>query len=168
MSGKQGFDEFVATRSVRLMRTARLLTRNWATAEDLVQDAMTKAWFAWSRVEGDPEAYVRRIIVTTYISHSRRLWRNELPSDDLPEHAGADPYGRSDSRLTMLDALDRLPPRQRAVIVLRYYEDLSDTQISAVMHCSVGTVKSQAAKALAKLRVDDSLTDGTDITRSTA
>ena len=131
------------------MRTARLLTRDWAAAEDLVQEALAKAWFAWRRLHGDPEAYVRRIIVTTYISHARRRWRTELPTDELPEVVGADPYDRANRRIAMWDALGRLPARQRAVIVLRYYEDLSDVQIAETIYTSIGTVKSQAARALA-------------------
>lgn len=165
MAGKDGFDEFVATRSMRFMRTARLLTSNWVAAEGLVQDAMTKAWFAWSRLNDDPEAYVRRIVVTTYISQSRRRWRSELPADGIPDHAGAGPHDRSDSRQAMWLALDRLPPRQKAVIVLRYYEGLPDAQISSILRCSIGTVKSQAAKALAKLRVDDSLIENAEDTK---
>ena len=156
---RDGFNEFVTARTVRLMRTARLLTRDWAAAEDLVQEALAKAWFVWPRLRDDPEAYVRRTIVTTYISQSRRRWRKELPTDELPESPATNPYDHSDRRVVMWRALGRLPVRQRAVIVLRYYEDFTDAQIAETMHTSVGTVKSQAAKALAKLRADDAIAD---------
>ncbi len=159
MDAKDGFAEFVASRTMRLVRTARLLTGDWAAAEDLVQEALAKAWFAWGRLNGDPEPYVRRTVITTYISQSRRRWRHEIPSDDLPEAPRTDPYHDSDQRLALWHALRQLPPRQRAVIVLRYYEDLTDSQIAEVLQCTVGTVKSQAAKALAKLRVHDGVQD---------
>jgi len=164
---RAGFDAFVAERAPRLLRAAHLLTHDWAAAEDLLQEAMTRAWFAWPRLE-EPEPYVRRVIVTTYISQSRRRWRQELPLDRVDGTAGrgdpgrptaprSDPIQRADERDALWRALDRLPPRQRAVVVLRYYEDLPEAEVAGLLRCSVGTVKSQAAKALAKLRADASL-----------
>ncbi|MEU4326045.1 SigE family RNA polymerase sigma factor [Nonomuraea dietziae] len=150
------FPEFVATRSDRLLRTAYLLTHNWATAEDLLQEALTKAWFAWSRVD-DPEPYLRKVIVTTYTSWWRRRWRRELPSDELPEPAAGDATRGFDDRDSLWRVVGQLPARQRAVIVLRFYEDLSVAEAAAVLGCDPGTVKSQTAKALAKLRVDESI-----------
>jgi RNA polymerase sigma-70 factor (sigma-E family) len=156
---RANYYEFVAARSDRLLRTAFMLTRDWATAEDLLQEAMAKAWFAWWRVSGDPEAYVRKIIVTTYITWwRRRRWRAEVPTLELPIEVSADETRSADERDAVWRALGRLPAGQRAVIVLRFYEDLTETKTAEVMGCSVGTVKSQTAKALAKLRVDESIT----------
>jgi RNA polymerase sigma-70 factor (sigma-E family) len=159
MADRSGFDEFVAARSHRLLRTAYMLTHDWASAEDLLQEAMTKAWFAWVRIVGNPEPYVRKIITTSYISQSRHRWRAELPTAGFDDQVGmsADAIGTSDERDALWRALGRLPARQRAVVVLRYYEDLSEADIAEALHCSVGTVKSQAAKALVKLRVDASI-----------
>ncbi|HEX7745299.1 MAG TPA: SigE family RNA polymerase sigma factor [Micromonosporaceae bacterium] len=154
----EGFDDFVVTRSPRLLRTAFLLTRDWALAEDLLQTALARAWEAWRRIEGDPEPYVRRIIVNAYASSWRRKWRGELPTADLPEGSeGADPHGDFDARDQLWRALGRLPRRQRAVLVLRYFEDLSEAEIADVLNCSIGTVKSQASRGLSKLRLDDTL-----------
>jgi len=149
------FDEFVAARSGRLLRTAYLLTHDHALAEDLLQTALTKAWFSWSRIDGQPEPYVRRILVNTYASWWRRKWNGEQPTADLPEApaGAADPDARHD----LWSALARLPRRQRAVVVLRYFEDLTEAETAASLGCSVGTVKSQTSKAFAKLRIDPAL-----------
>ncbi|MFU8870780.1 SigE family RNA polymerase sigma factor [Micromonospora sp. SL4-19] len=154
----EGFDDFVVSRSPRLLRTAYLLTRDWASAEDLLQTALARAWEAWRRIDGDPEPYVRRIIVNAYASSWRRRWRGELPTADLPEVAvEADPHIGLDDRDRLWRALGRLPRRQRAVLVLRYFEDLSEAEIADVLGCSIGTVKSQASRAVAKLRLDETL-----------
>lgn len=158
--GAVSFDAFVAARSQALVRTAYLLTRDHALAEDLVQTALAKAWFHWSRIREDsPEPYVRRILVTTYATWWRRRWNGEIPTADLPEASTA----HGDDRLDLWDAIGRLPRRQRAVIVLRYYEDLSEAETARLMGSTVGTVKSQTAKALAKLRVDPSVTTPADL-----
>jgi RNA polymerase sigma-70 factor (sigma-E family) len=153
------FEEFVAARSAALLRTAYLLTRDHGLAEDLLQTALTKAYLAWSRIDGDPEPYVRRIVVTTFSSWWRRKWRGETPTDELPEH------GRHDDAVgesgDLWAALGRLPVRQRAVVVLRYFEDLTEAQTADLLGISTGTVKSQTSKALAKLRIDPSLADDT-------
>lgn len=154
MADRGIFQDFVVTRSDRLLRTAYLLTRDWATAEDLLQESLAKAWFAWPGVE-EPEAYVRRVLVTTYTSWWRRKWRRELPSDDLPDTPTSDTV--SDERDALWRAVGRLPARQRAVVVLRFYEDLPVTEVARLLSCEPGTVKSQSAKALAKLRVDESI-----------
>ena len=150
------FDEFVAARSRALLRTAYLLTHDHALAEDLLQTALTKAWFAWRRIDGSPEPYVRRILVNTYASWWRRKWNGEHPTDELPEPA-------SDETRTeptdLWQAMARLPRRQRAVVVLRYFEDLTGAQTAELLGCSVGTVKSQCSKALAKLRIDPALAE---------
>jgi len=159
--GSPGFEEFVAARSHRLLRTAYLLTRDHGLAEDLLQTALTKAYLAWSRVEGDPEPYVRRILVTTYASWWRRKWNGEQPTAELPERPAT--HGQGDDRAgqsgDLWDALGRLPRRQRAVVVLRYFEDLTEAQTAELLAISTGTVKSQTSKALAKLRIDPSLAD---------
>ena len=152
-----GFEEFVAARSHSLLRTAYLLTRDHGMAEDLLQTALTKAYLAWRRIDGDPEPYVRKILVNTYASWWRRKWRGEQPTDELPENGHHD--DRAGESGDLWNALGRLPNRQRAVIVLRFFEDRTEAQTADLLGISVGTVKSQTSKALAKLRIDPSLTD---------
>lgn len=165
MTRREGFDAFVASRSTSLLRTAYLLTRDRGLAEDLVQTSLVKAWFAWARIEGQPEAYVRRIMVNTYSSWWRRKWNGEHATEDVPEvvprgqHDGHASSMQIADRTDLWQALGRLPKRQRAVVVLRFYEDLSEIETAEVMQCSVGTVKSQTSRALAKLRLDVALHD---------
>jgi RNA polymerase sigma-70 factor (sigma-E family) len=147
------FDEFVAARSRALLRTAYLLTHDHALAEDLLQTSLTKAWFAWKRIDGEPEPYVRRILVNTYATWWRRKWNGEQPTEALPERVIEDVSEPTD----LWTAMERLPRRMRAVVVLRYFEDLTEVQTADVLGCSVGTVKSQTSKALAKLRIDPAL-----------
>jgi RNA polymerase sigma-70 factor (sigma-E family) len=156
MADTAEFDRFVIARSQALLRTAYLLVRDEALAEDLLQTALTKAWFAWGRIEGEPERYVRRILVNTSASWWRRRWHGERPTADLPERRTPDSRDASGDR-DLWDAVGRLPSRQRAVVVLRYLEDRTEAETADLMGCSVGTVKSQCSKALAKLRVDGSL-----------
>lgn len=151
-----GFEEFVAARSSSLLRTAYLLTRDHALAEDLLQTALTKAYLAWSRVEGNAEPYVRKILVNTYASWWRRKWNGERPTEELPDRPLHDE--RIGETGDLWGALGRLPRRQRAVIVLRYFEDLTEAQTADLLGIAVGTVKSQASKALATLRIDPALT----------
>ncbi|WP_330854583.1 SigE family RNA polymerase sigma factor [Lentzea sp.] len=154
----EGFEEFVAAASPRLLRLAFLLTRDAGHAEDLLQTALAKAWRAWGRVDGDPEPYVRRIVVTVHATWWRRRWRGEEPTGELPERPGDSPQDAVSEREWLWQALGRLPRRQRTVVVLRFYEDLPEAQVAALLGCSVGTVKSQTSKALAKLRLDDTIT----------
>lgn len=156
MEVPEGFEEFVAGASPRLLRTAYLLTRDAGHAEDLLQAALTKAWLAWRRVQGDPEPYVRRIVVNTYATWWRRRWRGEEPTDVLPEQVGLSPQEAVDEGDRLWRVLGALPRRQRAVLVLRFYEDMTEAQVAHVLGISVGTVKSQTSKALARLRVDPS------------
>jgi RNA polymerase sigma-70 factor (sigma-E family) len=169
---RDGFDEFVAARSTGLLRTAYLLTHDLGLAEDLLQTALAKAWFSWERIEGRPEAYVRRILVNTYSTWWRRKWNGEVPSEELPEtplHAArAGEAARADDRTDLWQALGRLPRRQRAVVVLRFYEDLSEAETAELLGCSVGTVKSQASRALAKLRLDPRLSETPDMSSKEA
>jgi len=162
MADEAEFDGFVVARSQALVRSAYLLTQDESLAEDLVQTALTKAWFAWRRIE-DPEAYVRRIMVTTSASWWRRRWVRETPTEDLSlelEPSGAEPAQAGDHDLW--NAIGGLPRRQRAVVVLRYLEDRTEADTADLMGCSVGTVKSQCAKALAKLRLDVALAPAAD------
>ncbi|MGC4937749.1 SigE family RNA polymerase sigma factor [Kribbella sp. DT2] len=157
MTAADSFDAFVLARSGRLLRTAYLLTQDHALAEDLLQTTLAKAWFAWSRIEGgDPEPYVRKVLVNTYSTWWRRRWNGEQPTDELPEPAGPEGTGAAE-RTDLWRALQQLPRRQRAVVVLRYYEDLSEAETARILGCSTGTVKSQASKAFAKLRLDPNL-----------
>jgi RNA polymerase sigma-70 factor (sigma-E family) len=155
------FDDFLQVRSDALLRTAYLLTHDHGLAEDLVQTALAKAWRSWRRIEGSHEAYVRKILVTTYASWWQRRWRGEVPAETVPEAASRDSDGAPavDLRLDLRTALARLPRKQRAVVVLRYYEGLSLAETAAVLGCSVGTVKSQTNRALSKLRVDPALSE---------
>ena len=151
------FDDFVTTRSTRLLRTAYLLTHDRALAEDLVQTSLAKAWFAWARIEGQPDAYVRRVMVNTYSSWWRRRWNGEEATADLPERGAGQGFRpgedvRVDDRTDLWRALARLPRRQRAVVVLRFYEDLSEAETADIMQCSVGTVKTQTSRAMTRLR----------------
>lgn len=157
MAQRPEFDDFVASCSGRLLRTAYLLTHDHALAEDLLQTALAKSWFAWRRIEGDPEPYVRKVLVNTYASWWRRRWHGEQPTERLPEPAHHDQPDRFAHGQDLWAALARLPHRQRAVVVLRFVEDLSEAETARILDCSVGTVKSQASKALAKLRVDPTL-----------
>jgi RNA polymerase sigma-70 factor (sigma-E family) len=156
------FEEFVAVRSPRLLTTAYLLTHDRGRAEDLLQTSLAKLWLAWSRVD-EPDAYVRKVMMTTYASWWRRKWRGERPAETLPE-TSTDVAPRDPDMWT---ALSRLPRGQRAVLVLRFYEDLTEAETARVLDCSVGTVKSQSAKGLAKLRADASLADRPDEGRGT-
>jgi RNA polymerase sigma-70 factor (sigma-E family) len=159
MADEAEFDDFVVARSQALTRSAYLLVQDAGLAEDLVQTALTKAWFAWRRVE-DPEAYVRRIMVTTATSWWRRRWVRETPTEQPLTRLEAPPDAHLEHLAEEQDlwaALGRLPVRQRAAVVLRYVEDRSESETAALLGCSVGTVKSQCSKALAKLRLDSSL-----------
>ena len=150
MSGpERDFEVFVAARSAALLRTAYLLTGNRQDAEDLVQVALLKAVPKWSRVR-EHEPYVRRILLHESVSRwRRRRWR-ETSTESLPELAAA---GQDvDARLALRQALAHLAPRQRAVIVLRYFDDLTESQTADLLGISVGTVKSQAHDALVRLR----------------
>jgi RNA polymerase sigma-70 factor (sigma-E family) len=150
----EGFADFVAARATALLRTAYLTCGSAAEAEDILQSALERAYSNWHRLhrDADPEPYVRRIIVNLAISRARRRAILRL----IPVHSPPDmpaPRGDVELRHVLFDALRALPPRQRAVMVLRYWEDMTEAQTARILGCSVGTVKSQASKALARLRV---------------
>jgi RNA polymerase sigma-70 factor (sigma-E family) len=161
-AGDPSFREYVATRSSSLLRMAYLLTHNRADAEDLVQAALAKAYLAWDRIEdrGAVDGYVRRAMVNTHISWWRRRRVEEYPTDDIPEQAVADHAGDSELQDALRRAIERLPRRMRAAVVLRYYEDMSEAEIAAVLGVSQGTVKSTVSRAVAKLRIDAELLGG--------
>jgi RNA polymerase sigma-70 factor (sigma-E family) len=147
---REAFDAFARARTPALLRFAHVLTGDPDKAADLVQDALEKTVAAWPRVvrKDDPEGYVRRAIVHRNVSVWRRLRREQLTAD-VPEKS----YVPSDPHDAALWAtLAELPPRMRAVVVLRFYEDLGEAQTAAVLGCSVGTVKSTTSRALARLR----------------
>ena len=157
MTDVTDFELFVAARSSGLLRTAYLLTRDYGRAEDLLQTALGKSWLAWSRIQGDPEAFTRKVLVNTYATWWRRRWNGERPTKDLPDTAYVED---SSARHDLWTALGHLSRGQRAVIVLRFFEDLSEADTARLLDCSVGTVKSQTSRALARLRVDETLSDG--------
>lgn len=157
MSDPDAFVEFVRQRSPDLLRSAWLLTGDWHVAHDLVQAALEKCWPRWGRRIEHPDAYVRRVLLTTYLSWRRRRWNTELPTAELPEPAATD--DDVELRHALLAALAELTPRQRAVIVLRYFEDLSEADTAATLGCSVGTVKAHASRGLAQLRATAGLAE---------
>ncbi|MCX4474510.1 SigE family RNA polymerase sigma factor [Micromonospora sp. NBC_01655] len=151
---EEEFREFVAARSGALLRTAYLLAGDWATAEDLLQTALTKTYLACRRLGGIDaiEPYARRVMVNTSTSWWRRRWHGERPTEVLPERAGIDEIEQQLDRDVLWRHLRALPSRQRAVLVLRFYEDMSEAQTAALLEISPGTVKSQTSRALATLR----------------
>ncbi len=152
------FRDFVIRQRTRLLRTAYLLTGHRHDAEDLVQTALIKAVPHWHRISGDPEAYVRRILVRENISRWRgRRWREVVVED--PGEVGLHDEDVT-GRIALHRALAQLPPRQRAVLVLRYFDDLSEAETARAIGCSVGTVKSTTSRALARLREQANVTDG--------
>lgn len=148
------FAEFVAARSAALHRTAYLLVGDRGLAQDLLQEALTKTYVAWPRLRdpGRAEAYTRKALTTTAITWYRRRSWGERPVDAVPELAGDGLADDVATRTLLWQALQALPPRQRAAIVLRYYEDLTEPQTAAVLGCAVGTVKSQVSDGLRTLR----------------
>ncbi len=152
MADEAAFAEFVAARTPALMRTAYLLTHDHHLAEDLVQTALFKAAMAWERIEGEPEPYVRRILYTENVSWWRRRRRlvAEAAAGRHDEPAGPD--ADVDLQVSLQRALGQLTPKQRTILVLRYYEDLTETEAARVLGVGVGTVKSTHRRALLRLR----------------
>ncbi|MFI6228451.1 SigE family RNA polymerase sigma factor [Micromonospora echinospora] len=151
--GTDSFDEFVRTRSPALLRSAYLLTTDRHAAEDLLQDVLERLYARWRRARGAPDAYARRILVNRAIDRWRwRGRRREAALADLEVPAAGDHAEEVVVRQFVLAALRTLPPRQRAAVVLRYLDDLSEAETAQVMRCSVGAVKSHTARGLARLR----------------
>jgi RNA polymerase sigma-70 factor (sigma-E family) len=153
------FDDFVAARSVALRRLALVLTGDAHAAEDALQAALLTVWRRWERVRAadDMEAYVRTVLVNTVRSEHRRKRPLEARGVAVPDRGVADRVDALAERDAVWRGLRRLPPRQRAVLVLRFYEDLTEAQTAEVLGCHVGTVKSQTSRALARLRADAEL-----------
>ena len=151
-AGDQEFIEFAAAASGRLRRTAFLLCGDWHTAEDLAQTALAKVYVSWQKIErrGAEQAYASRVLVNTYLADQRTKRSGEVLISEPPELVA--PSTAPDVRIVVLQALATLPPRARAVVVLRFYADLSVEQAAEVLGCSTGNVKSQTARALDKLR----------------
>jgi RNA polymerase sigma-70 factor (sigma-E family) len=154
------FDRFVAGRYASLVRSAFLLIGDRGEAEDLVQSALYRTFRSWHRLTAAEaaEAYTRTTMLRLALRWRRRRWRGEIPTDQVPEEAGR--AGGSVSGVDAVDvgrALDSLPIQQRAVLVLRYFDDLSEAQTAAALGCSVGTVKSRASRAIAALRAGQRL-----------
>lgn len=154
MNTDQDFAEFVGARWASLYRLAYLLAASPTGAEDLLQTTLEKAYVNWPRISklDFPEAYVRRMLANTLVSSRRRAWIGELPWDNLPETAAASAEVPVLDRSLIWPLVCALPGRQRAVIVLRYYEDLSEEQIADALGCAAGTVKSQSSAAIGALR----------------
>ena len=155
---EQEFGAFAAAAWPRLYRAVYAVARDSRDAEDAVQNALADAQRHWPRVQaaGDPMAYARRMALNALLAERRRAWWSREVADAgeaATRHtAPGDHAALTTTRVTVLDALRALPPRQRAIVVLRYYDDLSEAQIADVLGCRPGTVKSQAAAALATLR----------------
>ena len=157
------FDTFVRQRSRPMLRTAWLLTGgDWALAEDLAQTAISQVWHHWDRVSvmEAPEAYAHKVMVNTFLSWRRRRWMSEISTERFvvsPATTGG--FTRVDTREVLRHALQQLPAKQRAVLTLRYFEGRSEAETADILGCAVGTVKSQASKAIAKLRKFPGLAD---------
>jgi RNA polymerase sigma-70 factor (ECF subfamily) len=165
---EDGFEAFVHARLTALTRFAYLICGDANGAQDLVQTALTRTMLRWSRIDRSrAEAYVRAAIVNEQRTAWRRRWRGERPTADLPEVAGRDAFERVDALDALQRALARLPVRQRAAVVLRYLDDMNEAQTAEVLQCSVGTIKSQTARGLTKLRAllaDDDVVEGDPVT----
>ncbi|WP_133741042.1 SigE family RNA polymerase sigma factor [Actinorugispora endophytica] len=153
------FSDYVQRRGPALQRMALSLTGNHADAEDLLQAALVKTFFAWERISSPHarDGYVRRAMVNTQISEWRRKHLDVYPTDEIPEQRMDDPTWRTDLADAVGRAIRRLPDRQRLAVVLRYYEDMSEAEIASALGVSVGTVKSTVSRAVAKLRHDADL-----------
>lgn len=159
MHDEEGFGRYVMDAYAGLLRRAMLLVGDRGHAEDLVQQSLESAYSRWRRVR-EPDAYVRTIMARKAIDWRTRRWTGELPTHPLPDgSAAADSAGDFDLSAVVRQALMSLPPEQRAVVVLRYFDDCSEAEIAATLKCSTGTVKSRASRALATLRVNGLLAE---------
>ncbi|GAA2607994.1 SigE family RNA polymerase sigma factor [Dactylosporangium fulvum] len=167
-SAAEFFEEYVRARAAGLTRVAYLLTGDAHLADDLVQATLIEVAARWERIlaGGDPEPYVRTVLYRKHLSWRRRHRREALPTGDLPEPAGPDISGRVTTAVAVRAALAALAPKQRAVLVLRYFEDLTESQAARVLGVTVGTVRSQTRDALARLRkIAPELTDAVEVVR---
>ena len=160
-ASEERFDGFVRAASPGLLRAAWLLVGDWPAAEDLVQTAFEKTWPRWDRLADDRQrlAYLHRVLTNAFLRGQRRKWRGEIATGALPHRAAVDETDSLVLRTSVLAAVRGLPPRQRAVITLRYLADLTEAQTAAAMRCSTGTVKGCSARALAALRADPAVAE---------
>jgi RNA polymerase sigma-70 factor (sigma-E family) len=158
----EDFGQFVAARGRALCRTAYLLTGDWQVGEDLVQEALTRTYLRRRRLRSETalEPYARRVLVSLFLSSRRRHWHRELPFADVPDQAANDQLAAVDDRSGLWPALLRLSAQQRAVLVLRYFEDQTEADIAAVLGCSPGAVKTHAARGLERLRQSMAVSEG--------
>jgi RNA polymerase sigma-70 factor (sigma-E family) len=158
-SDDAAFRDYVLARGTALLRIAIMLTGNRPDAEDLVQAALANTYLAWGKINDYAalDAYVRRAMVNTHISWWRRRKLDEFPTDELPDQVVADHARDSDLAEVVRRALDRLPRRMRAAVMLRYFEDMTEPEIAALLGVSLGTVKSTVSRAVARLRIDAEL-----------
>jgi RNA polymerase sigma-70 factor, ECF subfamily len=156
------FGQFVAARGRALCRTAYLLTGDWQAGEDLVQEALTRTHLRRRRLRSQAalEPYARRVLVSLFLSSRRRHWHRELPFADVPDQPGGDEFAAVEDRSGLWPALIRLSAQQRAVLVLRYFEDLTEADIAAALDCSPGAVKTHAARGLERLRTSMAVPEG--------
>ncbi|MDL4771930.1 SigE family RNA polymerase sigma factor [Actinomadura xylanilytica] len=149
-----GFQEFATTRGASLFRTARLLCNDWHLAEDLVQTTLGKLYASWRRAQraDNTEAYARKVLMRTYLSHMRKRSNRETPRDQMPDTAATG--GDQELRMTLLDVLARLSAQDRAVLVLRYWEDQSVEEVASLLRLSSGAVRNRSMRALDRLRAE--------------
>ncbi|GAA4219150.1 SigE family RNA polymerase sigma factor [Actinocatenispora rupis] len=150
------FADYVTAAWPRLLRSAWLLTGDWHLAEDLLQTVLARVHGRWSRLDA-PDAYLRTVLATTYLSWRRRRWWGEVPAGSLPERPDTDTNARVDLRESVRRAVVALPRQQRAVLMLRFHADLTEAATAAALGIGLGTVKSYTARALAVLRADPGL-----------
>ncbi|MFE3270798.1 MULTISPECIES: SigE family RNA polymerase sigma factor [unclassified Streptomyces] len=154
-AGAEGFDDFVAARWSALIHLARLLSGgDRHRAEDLLQESLVKLWFVWPRIADEaPEAYVRKVLARAAARSARRRWWGERPVERLPDlPQTGDESATVVERSRLETALAQLPPRQRAAVVLRYYQDLPEKQVAEALGCPLGTARSHASRGVARLR----------------
>lgn len=153
------FSAYVAARYPALLRMSYLLTQDRGLAEDLLQTTLARCWLSWDKITADdPHVYVRRALVNSHRSWWRlKRGKREVPTDAVPADSADGGFGLLHENAVLMEALARLPRKMCAVVVLRYLEDLSEAETATTMGCSVGTVKSQTSRALAKLRIDPAL-----------
>ena len=157
---EESFRRFAVEHAARLRRSAYLCCGDWHLAEDLMQSTLIKIYRHWTRVEKDESlaSYSRTVLLRTWLDEKRRPWRREQATEELPELPTAEEFAVV-GRAQLLDLLDGLPPKRRAVVVLRLYCDLSVEETAEILGCTVGTVKSQTARGLDTLRANAAKAD---------
>lgn len=159
---EEEFGQFVAARGRSLCRTAYLLTGDWQVGEDLVQEALVRTCLRRRRLRSQDtlEPYARKVLLSLFLSARRRRWHGEVPTAQLPDRAARSEVDTVIDRHGLWPALMQLSSQQRAVLVLRYFEDMTEAQIAAVLGCSTGAVKTHASRGLDRLRTTLATTQG--------